>query len=231
MVEEMRPATAEDPLAQPVRARAFAYLAELRRAATIEEIAGHLGLHSTGVRAHLSRLVQAGLVERRVVRRGRGRPRYEWAIAPGAMPRGRSPEAHAQLASWLAGAVAAGATTRAGLEEHGYEVGRALAPSRTREPPERALGDVLAAMGFQPERRSERGATTYELRNCPYRDAVHAGGRHVCALHAGITRGLLQRLAPRAELSDFVAKDPDVAGCLIEVVGLGDSQGSSTSAR
>jgi predicted ArsR family transcriptional regulator len=221
----------DDPLAQPVRARAYAYLAELRRPATIEEIAGHLALHPTGVRAHLSRLEEAGLVERRTVRHGRGRPRYEWTIAPGAMPQGSPPDALAQLASWLAGAFAAGATTRAELEEHGHEVGFALAPSSTREPPETALGDALAAMGFQPERRNDGGTTTYELHNCPYRDAVHAGGRYVCALHAGITRGLLQRLVPRAELSDFVAKDPDVAGCLIEVVGLGDSQGSSTSAR
>ena len=222
MVDEHRVATGEDPLAQPVRARAYAFLAELRRPATIEEIAGHLGLHSTGVRAHLSRLEQAGLVERRVVRRSRGRPRYEWTIAPGAMPQGRRPDAQAQLASWLAGAFAAGATTRAGLEEHGYEVGRALAPSSARQPPADALGDALAAMGFQPDRRTHRDTTTYELRNCPYRDAVHAGGRHVCALHAGITRGMLQRLAPEAELSDFVAKDPDRAGCLIEVEGLSE---------
>ena len=222
MVDEDRSAPLEDPLAQPVRARAFAFLADLRRPAPIEEIAEHLELHSTGVRTHLSRLVQAGLLEQRVVRRGRGRPRYVWTVAAGAMPRGRRPDAHAQLASWLAGAFAAGATTRTGLEQHGYEVGRALAPSGARAPAEDALGDVLAAMGFQPERRTDRGRTTYELCNCPYRDAVHAGGRYVCALHAGITRGLVQRLAPRAELSDFVAKEPDSAGCLIEVEGLGE---------
>ena len=221
----------DDPLAQPVRARAYAYLAELRRPAAIEEIAGHLALHPTGVRTHLSRLEQAGLVERRSVRRGRGRPRHEWTVAAGAMPRGSRPEAHAQLASWLAGAFAAGATTRPQLEEHGYEIGRALAPSSTHEPPGTAFGDALAAMGFQPARRSGRVTATYELRNCPYRDAVHAGGRYVCALHAGITRGLLQRLAPQAELSDFVAKDPDAAGCLIEVAGLGDRPGSSSRAR
>jgi predicted ArsR family transcriptional regulator len=221
MVGERRPAPVEDPLALPVRARAFAFLGELRRPASIEEIAEHLALHSTGVRAHLARLVEAGLVERRVVRHGRGRPRHEWTIAPGAMPQGRRPDAHAQLASWLAGALAAGATTRDALEEHGYEIGRALAPSNARERPGDALGDILAAMGFQPERRTHRGTTTYELCNCPYRDAVHAGGRYVCALHAGITRGLLQRIAPQAELSDFVAKDPERAGCVIEIAGLG----------
>jgi hypothetical protein len=39
----------------------------------------------------------------------------------------------------------------------------------------------------------------------------------VCTLHRGITRGLLDELAPDAKLIDFVAKDPDTAGCLIEV--------------
>jgi len=213
-------AATDDPLAQPARARAFAFLTELRRPATIEEIAAHLSLHPTGVRAHLARLEEAGLVERRAVRRGRGRPRHEWAVAPGAMPRGERPDAHGELAVWLAGALAAGATSRAELEAHGYEIGRALAPADGREPPAAALGDALAAMGFAPERREAGGLTTYVLGNCPYRAAVHTGGRHVCALHAGITRGLLQRLVPGSRLADFVAKDPDGAGCLIEVEGL-----------
>jgi predicted ArsR family transcriptional regulator len=212
----------DDPLSQPARARAFAFLAELRRQATIEEIAAELSLHPSGVRTHLSRLEEAGLVEKRTVRAGRGRPRYLWTVAPGAMPGGKRPEAHAQLATWLAGAVAAGATTPKRLEGYGCELGRSLAPTGSDAPPADALADVLAALGFQPERRSKENVTTVELRNCPYRDAVHSGGRHICALHAGITRGLLQRVAPEARLTDFVAKDPDRAGCLIQVEGLRD---------
>jgi predicted ArsR family transcriptional regulator len=213
-----RPAAAPgDPLAQPVRARAFAFLADLRRPAAIEEIAAHLRLHPSGVRQHLARLEDAGLLERRVVRAGRGRPRYEWAIAPGAMPGGEPPAAYAELASWLAEALAAGATGREALEAHGYEIGRGLAPAAVAESSRDALGDALTAMGFQPRRSDAGGVTTYELCNCPYRDAVRAGGRPVCSLHAGITRGLLQRLEPQARLSDFVAKDPDRAGCLVEV--------------
>jgi predicted ArsR family transcriptional regulator len=212
--------TGDDPLSQPTRARAFEYLSQLRRPAQIEEIAEHLSLHPTGVRVHLARLEEAGLVQRRPIRGGRGRPRFEWTVAPDAMPRGQRPDAHGQLAAWLAGAVAAGAVTHEGLEEHGYEIGRGLAPAPRRAPAAEALGDVLSAMGFQPECHTDGAVTTYELRNCPYRDAVHSGGRHICALHAGISRGLLQRLAPDARLSDFVARDPDKAGCLIEVEGL-----------
>jgi predicted ArsR family transcriptional regulator len=174
------------------------------------------------VRVHLARLEQAGLVLRRPIRGGRGRPRFEWTIAPGAMPGGRRPDAHAQLAAWLAGAVAAGATTEAALDDYGYEIGRGLAPAPRRAPAAEALGDALTALGFQPRRHADGVVTTFELGNCPYRDAVHSGGRHICALHAGISRGLLQRLAPEARLSDFVAKDPVKAGCLIAVVGLSE---------
>ena len=209
-----------DPLAQPARARVYGFLTQLRRPAGISEIAKHLSRHPSGVRVHLERLEDAGLIVRRTIRGGRGRPRFEWAIAPGALPGGRRPEAQAQLASWLAGAVAAGAVTREELEDYGYEVGRSLASTERSDNAAEALTDTLAAMGFQPERRTTGALTTYELRNCPYRDAVHAGGRHVCALHAGISRGLLQRLAPAAALGDFVAKDPDTAGCLVEIQGL-----------
>ena len=210
----------EDPLAQPARARVFAFLAQARRSAGIDEIARHLERHPSGVRVHLERLEEAGLVTRRTIRGGRGRPRFEWAVAPGAPPGGRAPEA--QLGAWLAGAVAAGAVTPRKLEDYGYDVGRALAPSERGAHPADALTDAFAAMGFQPERTTAGALTTYELRNCPYRDAVHAGGRHVCALHAGISRGLLQRLAPAATLADFVAKDPDTARCLIEIQGLSE---------
>ena len=48
--------------------------------------------------------------------------------------------------------------------------------------------------------------------------AVHAAGLRVCALHEGITRGRLERIAPTGELTAFVPRDPDQAGCLVDVV-------------
>jgi hypothetical protein len=41
----------------------------------------------------------------------------------------------------------------------------------------------------------------------------------VCALHRGLTRGLLDELQPTARLTRFIPADPDEAGCLIEVEG------------
>jgi hypothetical protein len=39
------------------------------------------------------------------------------------------------------------------------------------------------------------------LRDCPYRDAVRENQAVVCALHRGITRGLLDAIAPATELA------------------------------
>jgi hypothetical protein len=57
----------------------------------------------------------------------------------------------------------------------------------------------------------------FELRNCPYRDAVRANQAAICTLHRGLTQGLLDSLPGQAHLRGFVARDPDRAGCLIDI--------------
>jgi predicted ArsR family transcriptional regulator len=77
-------------------------------------------------------------------------------------------------------------------------------------------------MGFAPRRVEDAdrpGELTYCLRNCPYRDLVRDRQAVVCGLHRGITRGMLDTIEPETELTGFVAKDPDEAGCLIDVRG------------
>ena len=63
------------------------------------------------------------------------------------------------------------------------------------------------------------GTLTYTLANCPYRDAVRENQPVVCALHRGITRGLLDEISPRTRLTGFIPKDPDPAGRLIRLKG------------
>ena len=55
------------------------------------------------------------------------------------------------------------------------------------------------------------------LGNCPYRDVVRENQAAICALHKGITRGLLDVLAPSTELQRFVPHDPAQAGCVLEL--------------
>jgi predicted ArsR family transcriptional regulator len=208
-----------DVLAQPTRARLFALLADRARPASTEDLARELDLHVNGVRGHLERLREAGLVDRAREPRGRGRPRDIWSIRADANPGGEPPSGYVDLGRWLARALAGrGGGVRA-VEATGREIGRELALGEVAGPAEPVLHGRLVALGFQPERRLRSAALTYELANCPYRDAVNEGQAVVCGLHRGLTRGLLDVLSPQSELVGFVPKDPHVAGCLIEIRG------------
>lgn len=208
----------DDVLADPTRARLFEQLVDLRRPATSTELSERTGRHANTVRVQLRNLADAGLVERTPVRHGRGRPRHMWAVAATAMPAGRPPEAPGDLGRWLARAFGTDDTRVADVERTGTAIGRELAPATQ----ERGVGDVmrdaLTAMGFRPRAESLGAAgVRFELGNCPYRDAVRENQPVVCALHRGITRGLLHQLDPRAALTDFVPRDPDTAGCLVDI--------------
>lgn len=208
-----------DVLAQPTRARLFALLSELRRPGGTEELAAELGLHPNGVRTHLERLHAAGLVERDRERRARGRPRDTWSISADALPGGSPPTAYADLGKWLVRAMAEGRTDADEVETTGRAIGRELAAGGEDAPEERFRA-ALAAMGFQPRpRRTADGSLTYCLENCPYRDVARERQAVVCGLHRGLTRGMLDVLDPRTKLAGFVVKDPDEAGCLIELRG------------
>src|ERR1039458_10363960 len=118
----------EDLLAQPTRARLFALLDELKRAAGTVELAERLDLHPNGVRLPLERMEEAGLVARERARQARGRPRDAWTIAPGARPGGEPPTAYRDLGRWLARAIPAQPGRLRDVEAAGREIGRELAP-------------------------------------------------------------------------------------------------------
>lgn len=214
------PTRPDDALAQPTRARLFSLLSELRRPAGTEELAGALSLHPNGVRVHLERLREAGLVARERTRQARGRPRDMWLIAPDAAPGGDPPSAYADLGRWLARAISPGRTSLRAVEATGRDIGRDLAPQGGPRSAEAKMHASLVSLGFQPKREAHAsGALTYRLGNCPYRDAVRESQEVVCTLHRGMTRGLLESLAPETKLAGFVPRDPYEAGCLVELRG------------
>jgi predicted ArsR family transcriptional regulator len=213
------PSKPDDVLAQPTRARLFAALTELSRPASTEELAALLELHPNGIRLHLERLSDAGLLARERSRQRRGRPRDMWAIAPGAQPGGDPPSAYADLGRWLARIIQPKKSTLRTVEASGREIGMGLAPTDDRAAEEKMHG-ALVSLGFQPRRELDPdGGLTYRLCNCPYRDAVNENRDVVCTLHRGITRGLLDEISPNTELTGFVALDPYSAGCRIELRG------------
>lgn len=213
------PARPDGVFAQPTRARLFGLLCELRRPASTKELAECLRLHPNGVRAHLDRLHDEGLVARQRDRQPRGRPRDMWLVSPSAEPAGAPPTAYAQLGQWLARAIKPGKTSLRNVESTGREIGRELA-SGAGGNPEAGLHAALAALGFQPRREARSpGRLTYRLCNCPYREAAGENAQVVCGLHRGLTAGLLEKLDPASKLTGFVPRDPARAGCLIELAG------------
>jgi predicted ArsR family transcriptional regulator len=210
----------DELLHHPTRSRLWELLGELDRPASVDELAERLGRHPNGVRIHLQRLLAAGLVVRSQARRPRGRPRAEWSVAAGAASRRRGFRAYGDLARWLARAIPARPARLADVERAGREIGRELAPDAAGSP-EAALRAFLVELGFEPRvERAPSGRFRCELGNCPYRDSVVENQPVVCTLHRGITRGLLDGLAPGARLAGFVPHDPDAGGCEIEVAGL-----------
>jgi predicted ArsR family transcriptional regulator len=214
------PTRPDDALAQPTRAQLFTVLSELRRPASTDELAEHVGLHPNGVRLHLERLREADLVTRERPRQARGRPRDMWMVAPDARPGGDPPSAYADLGRWLARTIAPGKTRLRAVEAAGREIGRDLAPQGSALSAEEKMRAALVSLGFQPEREIDpAGTLTYKLCNCPYRDVVRESQPIVCTLHRGMTRGLLDAIAPGTKLAGFVPRDPYAAGCLIELRG------------
>jgi predicted ArsR family transcriptional regulator len=209
-----------DVLAQPTRARLFARLASLGRPAGTEELAAELGLHPSGVRVHLERLKDAGLIARERVPQPLGRPRDSWSIAPDSRPGGEPPDAYRRLARWLARSIPSTPGRLREVERAGRELGRELIAERGQARGEDEMGRILTALGFAPQRSRRIDTTVFRLGNCPYREAARENQPVVCALHRGLTLGLLDQLDPDASLKDFVPKNPDGAGCLIEVEGL-----------
>ena len=220
-----------DALSQPTRAKVFALLGDLRRPASTDALAAELGMHPNGVRLHLERLLEDGLVERRRERQARGRPRDSWTISPDAQPGGDPPTSYASLSRWLVQALVTTGAAVGDMEETGRLIGRGLASDHPGKRDEQMLFDTLTTLGFQPEREvvaNEHAA--YRLRNCPYRQAVHERQPLVCALHRGLTSGLVEAMDADSRLVSFEPKDPDLAGCMIRVQGSA-AEGSSRAAE
>jgi len=216
------PAVPQGELAQPTRARIFALLSSLGRPAGTDELAASLQLHPNGVRVHLDILENGGLVVRERVRQPRGRPRDAWTVSPTARPGGSAPSGYADLGRWLVRLLANAKVGLRAAEATGREIGRELipAPAADERPPEQRLYGTLAALGFAPTRSVVApDRMTYCLGNCPYRAVVRERQPLVCALHRGLTRGMLDELDPKTKLTGFVPKDPDDAGCIIELRG------------
>jgi len=206
-----------DPLGQPTAARLFSALVSSRTRLTTADLAELAEVHPNSARLHLGRLATAGLVRRTDVHAETGRPHHEWSVAPDALVQGESPVAYRELAGWLGAALVAAGMGPPEVEAAGVAIGRAEATRGEARSSADVLEEAFAAMGFRP-RREQRGArTAFTLCNCPYRAVAKAQPGVVCALHRGIAEGLVDAIEPGATVARFEIKDPDTAGCVVEI--------------
>ncbi len=169
------------------------------RALDAAELGGAVGLHPNTVRAHLEVLEDAGLVHSEPEHRDRpGRPRRLYAAS-----RELGDDEHEMLAAALAGALEPIAEGPELAEAAGCGWGRRLVDAAAAPPPvgDRVglLVDILDAGGFDPERVGD----AITMHRCPYEHLVEESPRVVCAFHAGLITGALERIGAGIELREL----------------------------
>jgi predicted ArsR family transcriptional regulator len=215
-------ASPAEALAQPSRRRIAEILSGSPEGLTPFEIATEVGLHHNAVRRHLDVLARAGVVrsarDPAAGRPGRPSRRYRLVATEGLAEAG-----HRELVRLLVELIRRTGASEQDVEAFGRDEGRLLGHGR---PGHDGLNTILAGLGFAPDDVTEdaarkRGELDLRLRRCPFAEAVLAEGGHlVCALHRGLTLGVLDAAEPDAHLAAFDVRDPIAAGCRVLVRGL-----------
>jgi predicted ArsR family transcriptional regulator len=180
---------------------------------TAAEVVELVGLHPSTVRAHLEQLVDAGLLVKARASDGLpGRPAWRYrAAGPGP-----APAPYRTLAAALLDHLAVSGGVRA-ADQAGQAWGSRLAASTQAENPVDAAVEVLRELGFDPQSRpSVADVPDHEvhLRACPFLDLVGPQPDVMCALHAGMLRGVVQAAGAaraRVTLEPFAAPNACVA--------------------
>jgi predicted ArsR family transcriptional regulator len=228
-----------------VRAQRHRLLGDARRLAIVEaleegprrvpELARLLGIHPTTVRAHLERLLEAGVLEEEPgVPSGRGRPSKQYRLRQPLL--GGEPEVRlfvGSLVSLLRQAYGDRAVSAA--EEEGARKGRELAYSLRHPSFEQAVREVVETLsrlsfGPAPPVRQDDGVVV-DVHHCPFSvDANDPDGAIVCAFHEGLIRGLAETTSGQdvdVRLLPFVA--PGL--CRVELAPAKKTTTSSTRRR
>jgi predicted ArsR family transcriptional regulator len=190
-----------------IRAQRHRLLGDVRRLAIVEaleegprqvpELARLLGIHPTTVRAHLERLLEAGVLQEEPgIPAGRGRPSKRYRLRHPLL--GGDTEVRlfvGSLVSLLHGAYGDRAVATA--EEEGARRGRELGRSFRHPSIEQAVQEVvetLKRLSFAPAPPTrQKDVVAVNVRHCPFSvDPDDPNGAIVCAFHEGLVRGVAE---------------------------------------
>ena len=246
-------------LPQGERAERHRLLGDARRLAIVEalgegpreipELARLLGIHSTTVRAHLERLLEAGVLEEEAgVPAGRGRPSRRYRLRQPLLA--RDPEVQlfvGSLVSLLREAFGDRATSAA--QEEGLRRGLQLGKSARHVSFEDAVREVvktLTRLSFDPTPAplERENTVAIDVRHCPFGvEPDDPDGAIVCAFHAGLVQGLAESMSGQpvdVQLLPFIAPgrcqvqlslDSDCAATLQPGVSSGDTEVEKSASR
>lgn len=161
------------------------------RPMTINEVAAQLSVHPNTARFHLDALARRGRVETVKPSPAKpGRPPLTFRVPTGMDPEG--PRDYRTLAGVLADALA----RQHDPQTLAVAAGRAWAQAevdadavRDRGRAVDRLTDLLAVMGFAPEKRS--ADAEIGLRNCPFLELAQSRRDVICPVHLGLMQGAL----------------------------------------
>jgi len=177
----------------------------------VDELAAGVGRFPTTVRAHLERLVEAGMVTRSAAPpSGRGRPPVRYTADREATAAAEDARPYARLAAALAAQLAALPDPAAAAGEAGARWGRAIAaelpPAKGRSRAVASMVAILNSAGFEAE--AHPGASgEIRLQGCPFGQLNVGRESVVCSVHLGLMQGAMLGLgAPAAgiDLEPFV---------------------------
>jgi predicted ArsR family transcriptional regulator len=201
-------------LGDPTRYRIFRYVAGSAAPVGLAELTDHLRLHRNGIRQHVGKLCEAGLlVEEQAPATGPGRPRLQYRVAPSAAGKWGVPGPYAELALLLLRLQRGDQSPR----EEGAAVGRQAAAGHSPATVLEVLEAEMSRWGFEP-RIDHRGSTVDVIaESCPFPAAASAAPEVVCEIHRGLVEGVLEAVDGRFELVDFTRHDPARAGCRFRI--------------
>lgn len=189
-----------------------------REFATVQELCDDLSVTATAVRQRLSRLVAAGLVGRREVREGRGRPRHAYSVTERGLR--ELGDNYSELAAILWGELRSipdgqvrGAILSRIQETLAERYGRGVDGLSILERIEQ-LRDRLAESGFDVEVDADGRLPILRENNCPYYDLATSDPA-ICELEQrvferilGTNVALTHRCVDGHHCCEFQAGDP-----------------------
>jgi predicted ArsR family transcriptional regulator len=207
-------------LGDPTRHAVFRYVADAGAPVDVAELTDHFGLNHNAIRQHLAKLVDAELVTEEVAAgQGRGRPRLNYRVHPGADSRWGVAGPYERLSLLLAEIVRTG--------DDPVEVGR-RAGRRQRlgadadDEPTALVVEAMQREGFDPAVRARNNRVDVTLRTCPFATTALADPDTVCALHLGIAEGVAELTGGRIVVDELVPHDPRRANCRLRLVVEGE---------